>query len=66
MRPPANKLATSDVMKTVFPDLAKPVTPNRMGAPNTVSVTFWPAAWTVSITLWPICDIIFLSFVLSP
>lgn len=49
MRPCSKRLATSEVIKTVFPDRANPVTPNRIGAPNNVSVICSFAAPTVSL-----------------
>jgi hypothetical protein len=37
MRPRSKRLATSDVMKTVLPDRARPVTPRRMTGSKKVS-----------------------------
>ena len=50
---PDNKFAIKEVMKTVLPDRANPVTPNRMGAPNTVLDICVPNASTPSIMRYP-------------
>ena len=50
---PDNKFAIKEVIKTVLPDRANPVTPNRIGAPNTVSDICVPNASTPSIMRYP-------------
>ena len=55
---PDNKLAINDVMNMIFSERANPVTPNRMGAVNTVSDTCVPSASTPSIMRYPMSVIV--------